>query len=388
MNRTNNPNLGNVGGWKGFATLTVDVEDWYHILDSPATPNLQQWSSLPQRFDKNLMLLLELLQKSSAKATFFWLGWLAERHKDLVRKCQDAGHEIASHGYAHVLAYRVGRKAFHDDITQAREILEDITGQQVRGCRAAGFSITDTTPWAFEVIKEAGYEYDSSVYPGSRGHGGLADSPLVPYFVHTPSGHLLEIPTSAIEVLGHRTNVFGGGYLRLATKQIIKWGIRQLRTTGRPLIIYVHPREVDPKHPRLALSLRRRFKCYVGLKSTLPKLKWLCREHSFGTALDMIESYVKSFYLEGKAIPVVNLDTKFAHESSHPAQEQAEALSNELLRKRLLVVEEAMANFLRPRLLIGNKLEKALQPQIVGIPRRRVSPEPKVRLDLDEEHPK
>lgn len=329
--------------------LTIDVEDWFHILDSPAVPGIERWPFLESRIEKNLEELLAVLDSFSVKVTFFWLGWLAERHKDLVRMCRDAGHEIASHGYAHVLAYEVGPGIFKADITLAKDILENIIGDQVRGFRAAGFGITKKAPWAFEVIKESGYQYDSSVFPASRGHGGIADAPLTPYFIETRNGHLLEIPMSIVEILGRRTSLFGGGYLRLANKLIIKWGINKLRAAGRPLIVYLHPREIDPAQPHLPLSIPRQFKCYVNLNTTLPKLKWLCKNYTLYTMLEMVENYIRSFYLESKMIPVLRLRNNQASDKLSPVSEEPAFLfDSKTFRSKLLVVERAMADFLGP----------------------------------------
>lgn len=330
-----------------LSCLTIDVEDWFHILDSPAVPSIKHWSSLESRIERNLEKLLTLFDSLSVKATFFWLGWLAERHKNLVLKCQNAGHEIASHGYAHILPYEVSEKAFRQDITRAKAFLEDTTGEAVRGFRAPGFGITKDASWVFDVIEKSGYQYDSSVFPASRGHGGISDSPLGIYFVETRGGHLLEIPTSAVETFGRRMSLFGGGYLRLANRLMIKWGIDKLQAAGRPLIVYVHPREIDPDHPRLPLTLLRQFKSYVNLKSTLPKLKWLCKSYSFCTMLDMIENYVRSFYLESRTIPVVRLRGSLATSEPLPTLEGRPALTNrEAFRSRLILVEKAMAEFL------------------------------------------
>jgi len=325
-----------------FACLTIDVEDWFHILDSPSVPGIKHWPSLESRIERNLKELLAVLDNLSVKVTFFWLGWLAERHKDLLRICYNAGHEIASHGYAHVLAYQVGAKVFREDITKAKDILENIISDQIRGFRAPGFGITEKAPWAFKVIKDSGYQYDSSVFPASRGHGGIANSPLGPYFIETHSGHLLEIPMSIVKIFGRRTSLFGGGYLRLANKLMIKWGIDKLQTAGRPLIVYIHPREIDPAQPHLPLSLLRQFKCYVNLSSTLPKLKWLCKNYSMLTMLEMVENYIKSFYIARKIIPVVHLQNDQAPSDLSP---KADCIT---FRRKLLLVERAMADFLGP----------------------------------------
>ena len=336
---------------QNYSAFTVDVEEWFHILDSDAAPSMECWSSLESRVEKNIEVILTMLDSISVKVTFFWLGWLAERHKDLLRRCQKAGHEIASHGYAHVLAYKVSPKDFKQDITRAKAILEDITGEPVRGFRAAGFGITKKAPWAFDVIQESGYQYDSSVFPAPRGHGGMPDSLLGLYFIETQNGHLLEIPISIINIFRRRTCLFGGGYLRLANKRIIKWGINKLQAAGQPLIVYIHPREIDPGHPRLRLPLLRRFKCYVNLKSTLPKLQWLCRNYSFCTMLEMVENYIKTFYYEGKVIPVVRMRSDTASRLRYEAELSMErnAINSQSIRAPLLRVEKAMAGFLVPR---------------------------------------
>jgi polysaccharide deacetylase family protein (PEP-CTERM system associated) len=261
--------------------LTVDVEEWFHILDSPSAPSMEKWDVLESRVGRNLDQILVMLDETGVSATFFWLGWVAERNKSLVIRCQQAGHEIASHGYGHLLAYKVGAKIFREDIDRSKKILEDITGEAVIGFRAPGFGITDETGWAFSVIREVGYEYDSSVFPANRGHGGMKKSPLRPYIIQTRFGPLLEFPMSTIQVLGRRLALFGGGYLRLTPRWILRYGVNQLRSKGYPLIVYVHPREIDPNHPRLPLNHYRAFKSYVSLKSTMPKLQWLCQEQKF-----------------------------------------------------------------------------------------------------------
>lgn len=272
---------------KPEAVMTVDVEDWFHILDSSATPPIEQWSALESRVERNVMRLLELFGRTATRATFFWLGWVAERHKYLVRRCADAGHEIASHGYAHLLAFRVGRDKFRRDVARAKAILEDITGRQVPGIRTAGFGITKRARWAFEEIRRAGHTYDASLFPAARAHGGMADAPAGPHTLLTTAGKLVELPASVAHFAGRAVPLFGGGYLRLAPKWLIAEGIARLSRANRPLVVYVHPREVDPRHPRLALTPRRRFKSYVNLHTTMAKLEWLCRRHSFTTAADL-----------------------------------------------------------------------------------------------------
>lgn len=271
--------------------FTIDVEDWFHILDSPAAPAMDQWDGLEARVAENTQTLLELMAKHNVKSTMFWLGWAAERNKALVRACHEAGHEIASHGYGHVLAYKVGRDAFRADIRRGKDVLEDITGAPVRGFRAAGFSTTNDTNWTFSEIRQAGYDYDSSVFPSNRGHGGMTDSGLAPYRISTDSGDLMEFPQSMITLAGKRVSLFGGGYLRISPLGLIRRGIRRLHREGRPFILYIHPREIDPNHPRLPLGVARRFKCYHNLPSTIPKLAWCCEHLEFKTMAQLTDSY-------------------------------------------------------------------------------------------------
>lgn len=291
--------------------LTIDVEDWFHILDSPAVPDFRKWGDLELRAHIGLERLLQLFEDTNTKATFFWLGWTAERFPKLVRECRESGHEIASHGYSHLLAYKVGKDRFREDIRKAKHILEDITGDYVFGFRAPGFGITGKTPWAFSTIREIGYIYDSSIFPANRGHGGISGSPLGPYFIRTDRGLIAEIPMSVIHFCHKRIGLFGGGYLRLATKNLIDWAIKRLRRSNQPLILYVHPREVDPDHPRLALSLTRKFKCYVNLKSTMPKVTWLCNNQLFCTMYDLFERCLNiPENLNSHGIPIFELQPR------------------------------------------------------------------------------
>ena len=269
--------------------FTVDVEDWFNILDSPSVPPIGQWGNLESRLQKNVEILLDVFEKNRVRMTMFWLGWMAQRDTELVIRCQLAGHEIASHGYGHVLALKESPESFYEDISHAKALLEDITGERIYGFRAPGYGITEKAPWAFDVIKEAGYVYDSSVFPTEHGHGGMGNVPLAPYIIKTKNGPLFEIGMSVIELFGLRFCVFGGGYLRLAPKFLISLGIKHLQNKDRPLIVYIHPREIDPDHPRLPLPPLRRFKSYINLKTTMSKIEWLCERNIFCTMRDIVD---------------------------------------------------------------------------------------------------
>lgn len=263
--------------------FSCELEDWFHILDSDSVPKPEDWPRLPLRAERSVDRLLQLFDETCVHATFFCLGWMAERMPHLIRRCRRAGHEIGSHGYGHVLAYRVGRKAFREDIMRSKSILEDITGEQVSGFRSPGFSVKQDNRWVFDVIAEAGFKYDASVFPACHGHGGIPGAAPGPHLIRTAHGELTEIPVSTVRMLGRQTCFFGGGYLRLAPLWLIRLGIKRLHACGRPLIVYTHPREIDLDHPRLPLGWKRGFKCYTRLRTTMPKLRWLCEHHRFGT---------------------------------------------------------------------------------------------------------
>lgn len=252
--------------------FTIDVEDWFHILDLPSTPPISDWDRLPSRVERNFLRLLDLLSKYRAHATCFFLGWIAERFPQLVREAANRGHEIASHGYAHKLVFHMQREEFREDARRSREILEQISGSTVLGYRAAGFSVVEDTSWFFGELESAGYAYDSSVFPATRGHGGLESANRAPHKV-PGTDRLVEFPVSVADALGRRLCFFGGGYLRLFPTWLILKKSRELLCEQRPVVFYVHPREIDPAHPRLPMNFRRRFKSYVNLAQTEGKLR-------------------------------------------------------------------------------------------------------------------
>jgi polysaccharide deacetylase family protein (PEP-CTERM system associated) len=268
--------------------LSIDVEDWFHLLDLDSTPDLARWDALPSRVERNFTRLLDLLDDKRVSATCFFLGWVADRFPHLVREASRRGHEIASHGYSHTLVYQMTPEQFYQDARRSRELLEKIVGRPVSGYRASGFSVTEDTPWFFEKLGEAGYRYSSSVFPASRGHGGLRTRNLAPYAVPCDGVSVTEVPITVQSVFGKRVCFFGGGYLRLFPYRVIKEMTRSVLAEGRPVVFYVHPREIDPDQPRLAMGPSRRFKSYVNLRTTEPKLRRLLDDFEFTT----FESYL------------------------------------------------------------------------------------------------
>lgn len=254
--------------------LTIDVEDYFQV--SAFAPHIarSEWDAKPTRVEDNVELILSMLAEHSIHATFFTLGWVAERCPALVRRIAEAGHEVASHGYEHHRATDLSREAFVSDITRAKTLLEDTTGQPVKGYRAPSFSISGRNEWAFECIAEAGYRYSSSVYPIKHDHYGM---PSAPRFPHAPRPGLLELPVTTTRMLGRNLPAGGGGYFRLMPYQVSRWFIRRVnRIDGHPAIFYFHPWEVDPDQPRVeGIGAKTRFRHYLNLKHTERRLRRL-----------------------------------------------------------------------------------------------------------------
>lgn len=269
--------------------VSCDVEDWFNILDTPAAPPLKQWGNLPSIVEKGMDIILQTLADNHTYATFFWLGWFAERYPKLLKRCSEAGHEIACHGYEHLLAFKTDREIFRQDILHGKRVIENITGKKVLGFRAAGFSVTEQCEWFFDILQEAGYIYDSSIFPAHRAHGGMKYARRDPHWKTTSGGKIFLFPQSVLEFGRFRFSVFGGGYLRLAPQSVIHWGCEKLDREGVPVLLYLHPREVIPGHPRLPLSWYRSFKCYVNLDTTVKKLQTFCQSSPTVT----IEKYLK-----------------------------------------------------------------------------------------------
>ena len=261
--------------------LTVDVEDYFQV--SALAPHFDRgtWDAQPCRVERNVQRLLALFNETGARATFFTLGWIAERYPQLVRDIVAGGHELASHGYGHQRASEQSRDVFADDVRRAKALLEDLGGQPVQGYRAPSFSIGMGNLWAFDVLLEAGYRYSSSVYPVQHDHYGMPDAPRFPY--ESRPG-LLEIPITTTRLLGRNLPAGGGGYFRLAPYEVSRWALRRVNELDqRPAIFYFHPWEIDPDQPRVhEASLKTRFRHYVNLHKTESRLGQLLRDFRWG----------------------------------------------------------------------------------------------------------
>lgn len=261
--------------------LSVDVEDWFHILELEGGYTRADWGSLEPRVVGNTERLLALLAETGSRATFFVVGWVAARYPALVRRIAEAGHELASHSYWHEVVARHDRGSLAADLERSKKLIEDLCGASVEGFRAPGGSITEASAWAFDVIREQGFRYDSSVCPGYMSHGGFASAHHAPHRILCTEGELLEVPLSTIGVGPWRLPYAGGGYLRLLPYPIVRACIRAEHRRRSPATVYVHPREIDVDQPRMDLPPLRRFKYYVGLRGAESKLRALLRDHAF-----------------------------------------------------------------------------------------------------------
>lgn len=271
--------------------MTVDVEDWFHILEIEGGYTRRDWDTLEQRVVANTDRLLGLFDEAGVRATFFIVGWVAKRQPDMVRRIAAAGHEIGSHSYWHEVLQRHDRASLAADLSASKALLEDLAGAPVTGFRAPGGSITPAQAWAFDVMLDAGYAYDSSLCPGYSSHGGFPSPYLGPHRLRCERGLLDEIPSATIGFGARRIPYAGGGYLRLFPYPLQKLATRLENRSGRPSNVYVHPREIDPGQPRMALPALRNFKYYVGLASAEDKLRKLLRDFHWLGARDWLSAH-------------------------------------------------------------------------------------------------
>ncbi len=263
--------------------LSVDVEDYYQVQALEKAYTRPNWDSYPSRVEHNTRTLLEIFAAAKAKATFFTLGWIAERHPAMVREIVAGGHELASHGYCHYRVDSQSPEEFRADIRRSKSILEDIGGVKVRGYRAATFSVGQHTPWAWPVLEEEGYRYSSSIYPVARDNYSNPDAPRS---VYRPAGvkELVEIPIATVRVGAKNYPCGGGGYFRLLPYSISRAALRRVnRRDHLPAVFYIHPWEVDPEQPRApGVSVKSRFRHYTNLAKTGDRLRRLTRDFRWG----------------------------------------------------------------------------------------------------------
>lgn len=263
--------------------MTIDVEDYFQVSAFASHIPRDSWPYLSCRVERNIDRILAILDEKDVKATFFTLGWIAERYPAVVRLIVDNGHELASHGYNHHRVSDQSPDEFLDDITRSKKLLEDLGGQAVIGYRAPSFSIGARNPWALDTLQEAGYLYSSSIYPIHHDHYGMPDAPRFKFHPRGPNG-LVELPPTTVKLFGRNLPASGGGYFRLLPYSLSRWLMKHVNHTDlQPCIFYFHPWEIDPEQPRQKnIGLKTRFRHYVNLSRTEPRIRELLRDFQWG----------------------------------------------------------------------------------------------------------
>lgn len=279
--------------------LTFDIEDWFHLLDHNSTRSQTQWEAFEPRIEKNLNRILDFCTAHKLKATFFCLGWVAEKYPDLIRKIDTSGFEIGSHSYYHQLAYELTPDDFRKDLNDSLSRIEQCIGKKVTLFRVPGFSFTEKNRWVFEILIESGITIDSSIFPAGRGHGGFPSFGVAkPTLIQTPSGSLKEFPINTYPILGKPLIFSGGGYFRLLPYSFI----RTFMNSSPYVMTYFHPRDFDHEQPLLKdLPLSRKFKSYYGLRGAWNKFERLTREFNF------VDLHMAQSSTDWTSVPVVSI---------------------------------------------------------------------------------
>ncbi|NOY73033.1 MAG: DUF3473 domain-containing protein [Gammaproteobacteria bacterium] len=271
--------------------LTVDVEDYFQVSAFAKNIKPSDWDKQPLRVEKNTQRLMDIFDEAQVKATFFVLGWVADRNRSLVKEIARRGHEVASHGYSHQLVYNQTPEVFREETVRSKELLEDIIQAPVRGYRAASYSITKDSLWALDILAEAGFEYDSSIFPVRHDRYGIPDAEEIPHRLKTLKGHsLVEFPLSTAKIFNHKLPVAGGGYFRLYPYALTKAGLTQINHRQQPFIFYLHPWEIDPEQPKVATSWLSRFRHYNNLDKCESRLCQLLIDFEFDTVQSVLNT--------------------------------------------------------------------------------------------------
>ena len=278
----------NIADEKPIHCLSFDVEEHFQVSAFESPVRRRHWGLFESRVEQNTSKILDLLARQRVHATFFILGWVADRYPGLVRRIASNGHEIASHGYAHKLVMVQTPAVFREDVRKTKRKLEDLIGQAVHGYRAPSFSITQETMWALPILAEEGYTYDSSIFPVLHPTYGIPDATPYSHQLSTQTGALWEIPPSTVKVLGLRVPIAGGGYFRLFPYPFLRQLLKKIESTGYPLVIYLHPWELDPDQPRMQGHWFSRFRHYVNLHKTESRLVSLIEDFRFAPIREAI----------------------------------------------------------------------------------------------------
>lgn len=265
--------------------LTIDFEDWYQGLEIPYS----EWDKFEDRIELAGEKLLNLLDEEDTKATFFMLGYIAEKHPEIVKKIQSAGHEIGTHGFSHTLIYQQTPEVFREELTRAISFLEDLTGKKIIGHRAPFFSITKDSLWALDILNDLGIKYDSSIFPVLNYRYGIADAPRFPYEIERNGYKIKEFPISTLKLPGVTLPISGGAYFRIYPYQLTKQALKAVNRSGKPITFYLHPWELDPDHPRIPLPRRISLTHYFNLGATEKRFRKLLRDFNFAPMNEVLD---------------------------------------------------------------------------------------------------
>jgi polysaccharide deacetylase family protein (PEP-CTERM system associated) len=269
--------------------LTIDVEDWFQVANLREAIRYEDWEKCESRVERNVGRILRLLSIMNVKATFFILGWIAEKKPDLVKLIHNLGHELAIHGYSHRSVSEMTPDEFREEIRKTKDILERLTGAKVLGFRAPNYSILPNTIWACQILAQLGMKYDSSIFPVKHDRYGFLGAPRFPFVLDLKEhGRLIEFPMSTIRLCGSNIPVAGGAYLRLYPYWFIKGAIKSLNKSAKPAILYLHPWEIDVHQPRMKLKLKTKIRHYGNLRMTERKLFKLLTEFEFGSVKEVL----------------------------------------------------------------------------------------------------
>jgi len=284
--------------------LTVDLEEYFQVSNFEKLIDRSAWDTLPSRVIESTHRLLDLFDETQSRATFFALGWIAERNPKLLRAIADRGHEIACHGYAHELVYQIGPDRFRSDLRRARAAIEDATGCAVRGYRAPSYSITAASLWALPILAEEGFDFDSSIFPVRHPRYGIPNFARWPVRVEFGDGRSIrEFPLTTLSLGLFNLPLAGGAYLRFLPPAFFRWGFARLAAAGRPTVLYVHPWEIDPDQPRQSVSRRIRISHYHNLHATEARLAGLLERFEFQPLGDVLDGLDASGQLSPYRFP-------------------------------------------------------------------------------------
>ncbi len=287
--------------------LSIDLEEYFQVSNFEKLLDRESWGSLPSRVEESTHRLLDAFDETGNRATFFVLGWIAERHPALVAEIAQRGHEIACHGYFHELVYEIGPERFRADLQRSCEIIEKVSGCAPKGYRAPSYSVTERSLWALDILAEEGFSYDSSIFPIHHHRYGIPSFERQPVRLELPGGGAIdEFPMTTLQLGRFTIPMAGGAYLRFMPGALFRWGFKRLVKAGQPTVLYLHPWEIDPDQPRQDVSLKIRVNHYHNLQRTEGRLRSLLETFDFAPLVDVLADLGRNGRLPTRALSIEN----------------------------------------------------------------------------------